>query len=172
MILEGILRSLVVVSTKDISCWNFDRALLAEETFVCLIGVIQHGCLLPCNILKALQGMQPNLEDKNGYKGYKFLQILLFGPPNWHHVKSICFNVQYTELIIVLSESFSLTFFMLLFLFQVYPTINRALGLGCCSAIARIGAMLTPFVAQVSKTTAYTVLWYECFVDFTARPKK
>ncbi|XP_031570462.1 synaptic vesicle 2-related protein-like isoform X2 [Actinia tenebrosa] len=32
---------------------------------------------------------------------------------------------------------------------EVYPTINRALGLGCCSAISRIGAMLTPFVAQV-----------------------
>ena len=32
---------------------------------------------------------------------------------------------------------------------QVYPTVVRALGLGCCSAVARIGAMITPFVAQV-----------------------
>lgn len=32
---------------------------------------------------------------------------------------------------------------------EVYPTVVRALGLGCCSAVARIGAMITPFVSQV-----------------------
>lgn len=32
---------------------------------------------------------------------------------------------------------------------EVYPTVVRALGLGFCSAVARIGAMLTPFVSQV-----------------------
>ncbi|KAJ7387131.1 hypothetical protein OS493_004096 [Desmophyllum pertusum] len=32
---------------------------------------------------------------------------------------------------------------------EVYPTVVRALGLGCCSAVARIGAMVTPFVSQV-----------------------
>lgn len=32
---------------------------------------------------------------------------------------------------------------------EVYPTTVRALGLGLCSAVARVGAMLTPFVAQV-----------------------
>lgn len=32
---------------------------------------------------------------------------------------------------------------------EVYPTSIRVLGMGCCSAMARIGAMLTPFVAQV-----------------------
>ena len=35
------------------------------------------------------------------------------------------------------------------FIIQVYPTVVRALGLGCCSAVARIGAMITPFVSQV-----------------------
>lgn len=32
---------------------------------------------------------------------------------------------------------------------EVYPTTTRALGLGTCSGMARIGAIVTPFVAQV-----------------------
>ncbi|GAA6217082.1 synaptic vesicle 2-related protein-like isoform X1 [Lates japonicus] len=32
---------------------------------------------------------------------------------------------------------------------EVYPTENRALAMGTSSAIARVGAMITPFVAQV-----------------------
>ena len=39
---------------------------------------------------------------------------------------------------------------LFIFLFQVYPTVVRSLGLGSGSAMARIGAMLTPFVAQVN----------------------
>lgn len=35
-------------------------------------------------------------------------------------------------------------------IFQVYPTTIRTLGIGLASAWARVGAMLTPFVAQVS----------------------
>ncbi|VDM69623.1 unnamed protein product [Strongylus vulgaris] len=34
--------------------------------------------------------------------------------------------------------------------FQVYPTTLRAVGLGASSAMARIGAIVTPFVAQVA----------------------
>lgn len=33
--------------------------------------------------------------------------------------------------------------------FQVYPTATRALGLGTCSGMARVGALITPFIAQV-----------------------
>lgn len=33
---------------------------------------------------------------------------------------------------------------------EVYPTSLRAVGVGSCSAMARLGAMVTPYVAQVS----------------------
>ena len=39
---------------------------------------------------------------------------------------------------------------MIFLIFQVYPTTTRALGLGMCSGMARIGALVTPFFAQVS----------------------
>jgi len=37
--------------------------------------------------------------------------------------------------------------------FQVYPTPLRAVGVGTCSAMARLGAMVTPYVAQVSNVS-------------------
>lgn len=33
---------------------------------------------------------------------------------------------------------------------EVYPTSLRAVGVGSCSAMARLGAMVTPYVAQVN----------------------
>jgi len=39
--------------------------------------------------------------------------------------------------------------FLKIFIFQVYPTPLRAVGVGTCSAMARLGAMVTPYVAQV-----------------------
>lgn len=33
---------------------------------------------------------------------------------------------------------------------EVYPTSLRSVGIGGCSALARLGAMATPYVAQVS----------------------
>ncbi|XP_055862961.1 synaptic vesicle 2-related protein-like isoform X2 [Biomphalaria glabrata] len=42
---------------------------------------------------------------------------------------------------------------------EVYPTSMRALGLGTCSGMARIGAIVTPFVAQVLlKESAYAAV--------------
>ena len=35
---------------------------------------------------------------------------------------------------------------------EVYPTSMRGIGLGACSGAARIGCMITPFVAMVSRT--------------------
>lgn len=39
--------------------------------------------------------------------------------------------------------------FVYIYTAEVYPTTIRTLGIGLASAWARVGAMLTPFVAQV-----------------------
>ncbi|XP_067106582.1 synaptic vesicle 2-related protein-like [Osmerus mordax] len=46
---------------------------------------------------------------------------------------------------------------------EVYPTSVRALGIGTCSGMARIGALLTPFVAQVLlRTSVFLTLSVYC----------
>ncbi|TKS84489.1 Synaptic vesicle 2-related protein [Collichthys lucidus] len=46
---------------------------------------------------------------------------------------------------------------------EVYPTENRALGVGTCSAMARVGALITPFVAQVMlRTSVRLALSFYC----------
>ena len=52
---------------------------------------------------------------------------------------------------------------------EVYPTNMRGIGLGACSGAARIGCMITPFVAMVSRRTEnsaigllqLTITWYK-----------
>lgn len=39
---------------------------------------------------------------------------------------------------------------------EVYPTSLRAVGVGSCSAMARFGAMITPYVAQVLLKSSIT----------------
>lgn len=42
---------------------------------------------------------------------------------------------------------------------EVYPTSMRAIGLGSCSGMARVGAIVTPFVAQVLlKSSSYVAI--------------
>uniref|UniRef100_A0AAZ3R229 Major facilitator superfamily (MFS) profile domain-containing protein n=1 Tax=Oncorhynchus tshawytscha TaxID=74940 RepID=A0AAZ3R229_ONCTS len=46
---------------------------------------------------------------------------------------------------------------------EVYPTATRALGIGTCSGMARVGALLTPFVSQVLlKKSVYLTLSVYC----------
>ncbi|XP_034565895.1 synaptic vesicle 2-related protein [Notolabrus celidotus] len=46
---------------------------------------------------------------------------------------------------------------------EVYPTENRALAMGTCSAMARMGALITPFVAQVLlRKSVYLTLSMYC----------
>lgn len=40
---------------------------------------------------------------------------------------------------------------------EVYPTSLRSVGVGSCSAMARLGAMVTPYVAQVMLKTSITL---------------
>lgn len=40
---------------------------------------------------------------------------------------------------------------------EVYPTATRALGIGACSGMSRLGALLTPFVAQVLLRTSVSL---------------
>ena len=37
---------------------------------------------------------------------------------------------------------------------EVYPTVLRSIGVGSCSGMARLGAALTPYVAQVLMKTS------------------
>jgi len=54
--------------------------------------------------------------------------------------------------------------FSLLYLYtmEVYPTVIRAMAVGCASSMARIGAMITPYLAQVliKKTFNGTITVY------------
>ena len=43
------------------------------------------------------------------------------------------------------------------FVLQVYPTVLRSVGVGSCSGLARAGAMLTPYIAQVLMRTSFQV---------------
>ena len=45
-----------------------------------------------------------------------------------------------------INSQFSL---MYLYTMEVYPTVIRAIAVGCASSMSRIGAMITPFLAQV-----------------------
>ncbi|RVE65799.1 hypothetical protein OJAV_G00119980 [Oryzias javanicus] len=52
---------------------------------------------------------------------------------------------------------------------EVYPTETRALAMGTSSAIARIGALITPFVAQVLlRTSVYVTLAVYCACGLVA----
>jgi MFS family permease len=52
-----------------------------------------------------------------------------------------------------ISAQFSL---MYLYTMEVYPTVIRAMAVGCASSMARVGAMITPFLAQVLIRETFT----------------
>jgi hypothetical protein len=55
---------------------------------------------------------------------------------------------------------------------EVYPTSLRAVGVGSCSAMARLGAMVTPYVAQVChishiKCVDFSLCeWIFCLINY------
>jgi MFS family permease len=52
-----------------------------------------------------------------------------------------------------INSQFSL---MYLYTMEVYPTVIRAMAVGCASSMARVGAMITPFLAQVLIRKTFT----------------
>ena len=54
----------------------------------------------------------------------------------------------------VQQSHYRISFFLSFLVSKVYPTAVRAVGLGMCSTIARLGAMITPFIAQVLVSAA------------------
>jgi len=73
---------------------------------------------------------------------------------------SVCFAlfffVSYTTSWFVNAVTFTARMFinaqfslMYLYTMEVYPTVIRAMAVGCASSMSRVGAMITPFLAQV-----------------------
>jgi hypothetical protein len=60
-------------------------------------------------------------------------------------------NFWLINLITFMARMFISAEFSLLYLYtmEVYPTVIRAMALGCASSVGRIGAMVTPYLAQV-----------------------
>jgi MFS family permease len=73
---------------------------------------------------------------------------------------SICFSLLFFALqtqpwiingITFIARMFITAQFSLMYLYtmEVYPTVIRAMAVGCASSMSRIGAMITPYLAQV-----------------------
>uniref|UniRef100_A0AC11EB10 SV2 related protein n=1 Tax=Ovis aries TaxID=9940 RepID=A0AC11EB10_SHEEP len=72
---------------------------------------------------------------------FSFCSLLLF----------ICVGRNMLTLLLFIARAFISGGFQAAYVYtpEVYPTATRALGLGTCSGMARVGALITPFIAQV-----------------------
>lgn len=72
------------------------------------------------------------------------------------------FRRAYLTLILFLARGIIAGVFQAAYVYtpEVYPTSLRAVGVGSCSAMARLGAMVTPYVAQVSSRFVTEFLMY------------
>ncbi|XP_011376135.1 synaptic vesicle 2-related protein [Pteropus vampyrus] len=72
---------------------------------------------------------------------FSFCSLLLF----------ICVGRNMLTLLLFVARAFISGGFQAAYVYtpEVYPTATRALGLGTCSGMARVGALITPFIAQV-----------------------
>ncbi|XP_008002799.1 synaptic vesicle 2-related protein isoform X3 [Macaca nemestrina] len=72
---------------------------------------------------------------------FSFCSLLLF----------ICVGRNVLTLLLFIARAFISGGFQAAYVYtpEVYPTATRALGLGTCSGMARVGALITPFIAQV-----------------------
>uniref|UniRef100_A0AAQ4RVJ6 Synaptic vesicle 2-related protein n=1 Tax=Gasterosteus aculeatus aculeatus TaxID=481459 RepID=A0AAQ4RVJ6_GASAC len=80
-------------------------------------------------------------------------------------VFSMCDTEENIELLIFIARAFIAGGFQAAYVYtpEVYPTATRALGLGMSSGMARVGALITPFVAQVMlESSIYLALSVYC----------
>lgn len=83
-----------------------------------------------------------------------FVSFLFIQPGQTRMINAITFLAR-----MFINSQFSL---MYLYTMEVYPTVIRAMAVGCASSMARIGAMITPYLAQVliKKTFHGTIAIY------------
>ncbi|KAL2092798.1 hypothetical protein ACEWY4_012596 [Coilia grayii] len=76
-----------------------------------------------------------------------------------------CVGRTYLTILIFIARAFIAGGFQAAYVYtpEVYPTATRALGLGTSSGMARVGALITPFVAQVMlESSLYLTLSVYC----------
>lgn len=93
---------------------------------------------------------------------------------------NLCFPPLAVDALLLLTRATCGALFSAVYVYttEYYPTSVRVLGMGWCSAFARVGAMLTPFVAQVllpqysviTATAIYTVVMAAMAVCAVALP--
>lgn len=77
------------------------------------------------------------------------------------YLVNICLSRSILTLFLFIGRAFISGAFQAAYVYtpEVYPTTTRAMGLGSCSGMARVGALITPFVAQVMlKESAYLAI--------------
>ncbi|XP_006788935.1 synaptic vesicle 2-related protein-like [Neolamprologus brichardi] len=82
-----------------------------------------------------------------------------------------CIGRRALTIFIFIARAFSSGGYQVVFVYtpEVFPTENRALAMGTSSAMARLGALITPFVAQVLlRTSVYLTLSVYCSCSLLA----
>lgn len=87
--------------------------------------------------------------DKIGRKYTMVLEFIIFSL--FTFFLNICTTRPVLIVLLFISRAFISGAFQGAYVYtpEVYPTSMRAVGLGACNAVARIGAIITPFIAQV-----------------------
>eukprot|EP00064_Thunnus_orientalis_P017537 superscaffoldBa00003755_g17621 len=99
---------------------------------------------------------------KQGYRG----RIKDLFTPQYRSTTLLLWFIWITlAILIFIARAFISGGFQVAFVYtpEVYPTETRALGMGTSSAMARLGSLITPFVAQVMlRTSVYLTLSVYC----------
>ncbi|XP_044730935.1 synaptic vesicle 2-related protein isoform X2 [Chrysoperla carnea] len=153
---------LVLMTTE---LFETSTASCAVETEADMANQIKENCAANCRTLQTTDYMDLLWTTLAEFPGI-FLTIFVierFGRKNTMSVQfvifaiCVCFLVLCTEtrailtVILFFARGIIAGVFQAAYVYtpEVYPTFLRAVGVGSCSAMARLGAMVTPYVAQV-----------------------